>query len=356
MGEELQTILELCRDPMAVVEDRRLSYLNQAAKAAFGAVQPGDRAEKLLPGELLDWSGENTVFCARVGETDYTVRCAQLGERRVLSFGSEDGRRDDLLSDGLLSRLLSELFNLRIGTDRLMELEAPDRNTMLWRLTARRSLFAMDRQLGDLRLAKCLRDGTYPCQVKTVELVSYCEELIEIVRSVTEGSGVQLRLEAASPELLISADPELLERTLLNLISNAYAVTERGGVIRMSLSRTARGVRISVSDNGGGIRPEVLNSVFHRAAVPATPEDLSPARSAGLGLSIVFGAVKLSGGTVMIENRPGDGTSVHILLPLSGKTLDMEDAHKAPRPSAELVRMELVDFTPLEGFSDLFWD
>lgn len=356
MEEQLQTILELCRDPMVIVKKHRLSYLNQAAKAAFNSVKQGDWAFMLLPDELPEFEGEGRILCANVGLKDYSIRCLRIGELQLYSFCPEQERSNGLLSDGVLNGLLSELFNLRIGTDRLLEREAPDQDTMIWRLTARRSLFALERQLGNLRLAKCLQDGVYPCRMKTVELNSYCEELIEIIRSVTEGGGIQLRMEPAPSELSISVDPELLERMLLNLVSNAFAVTRRGGVIRLSLGRNARNGRITVSDNGGGIRPEVLDSVFHRASVPATLDDLNPARTAGLGLCIVRGAATLLDGTVMIENRPGEGTSVHISLPLNRTTLEFEAWSETPHPSAELVRTELVDFTPLEGFSDLFCD
>ena len=100
MGEELQKILELSRDPMVLAEDGRLSYLNSAARAAFYPAKTGDPAESLLPGELLERGAENAAFYGRVGAGDYSVRCARAGAGWLYAF-REETRENVLLSDGV---------------------------------------------------------------------------------------------------------------------------------------------------------------------------------------------------------------------------------------------------------------
>ena len=106
-------------------------------------------------------------------------------------------------------------------------------------------------------------------------------------------------------------DPALLEQSILNLCLNAAAATQEGDVISIRADRSeVGGVEISVVDTGSGMEPDVLDRAFDpyfttRGGTGGT----------GLGLAVVYGFVRQSGGTVNIVSAPAKGTTVTISFP-----------------------------------------
>lgn len=112
-------------------------------------------------------------------------------------------------------------------------------------------------------------------------------------------------------------DGDKMKQVMLNLVHNAVQHTEaKQGEISISLRHTALDqVELSVQDNGTGIAPEHLESVFDRFY----RSDSSRTRKyggAGLGLSITRSIVEAHGGTIEVESELGQGTLFRIKLPM----------------------------------------
>jgi signal transduction histidine kinase len=98
------------------------------------------------------------------------------------------------------------------------------------------------------------------------------------------------------------------ERVLINLFLNAMRAMPAGGAIRVHARRVENFNEIVVSDEGSGIRPDILEHLFH--------PHFSGNGSSGLGLHIVETVVHQNGGEVRAANRPdGKGAEFTILLP-----------------------------------------
>ena len=114
-------------------------------------------------------------------------------------------------------------------------------------------------------------------------------------------------------DVFVTAEPTDVAIALDNLLDNAIAYTEQGGVtIRVLASRDA--VDVEVSDTGPGIRPEHLPRIFERFY------RIDRARSresggTGLGLALVRHVVERGGGTVAVSSEVGRGTTFRIALP-----------------------------------------
>ncbi len=134
------------------------------------------------------------------------------------------------------------------------------------------------------------------------------------------GEDIAVRCELVEGAGHVVADPGQLEQMLINLAVNARDAMTRGGTltVRTSLEDgtgthnaldTAH-VCITMTDTGHGMAPEVLNRVFEPffTTKPA-------GRGTGLGLAVVFGIVKQSGGHITVESTPGVGTTFRLFLP-----------------------------------------
>jgi signal transduction histidine kinase len=113
----------------------------------------------------------------------------------------------------------------------------------------------------------------------------------------------------------LNADPVLVRRALSNLLSNALQHTPRGGTITISVTRSDdRHVEVQVKDTGSGIGPEHLPKIFDRF-YRADPARYRSPQGTGLGLAIVKSIMALHGGSVRIQSRPNEGTTVILRFP-----------------------------------------
>ena len=145
-------------------------------------------------------------------------------------------------------------------------------------------------------------------------------------------------------------DPDQLEVAVLNLCINARDAMPDGGVITLSTRNTliregthpdlAAGeyVVIAVRDTGSGIAPDVLARVFEPFF---TTKEVG--KGTGLGLPMVYGLARQSGGTVAIASTPGKGTEVEVYMPRSAEPVPVaEPLQGVPRPTHS-VRIVVVD-------------
>lgn len=139
------------------------------------------------------------------------------------------------------------------------------------------------------------------------------------------GEDVRLELNLHPAPLFVHADAGMLDQVLMNLAVNARDAMPNGGRLRIETAEQVieaeqarrhpeaspgRQVRISVSDTGGGIPPEILPHIFEPFFTTK-----APGKGTGLGLATVFGIVQQHRGWLEVESQPGQGTTFHIFLP-----------------------------------------
>lgn len=127
----------------------------------------------------------------------------------------------------------------------------------------------------------------------------------------------EIALEAEVPEGVptLQADPGKIQQVLDNLVSNAIKFSPRGSRVSVRVEPVEGGARIIVSDQGPGIGPERLATLFE----PFTrggPTPTGGERSTGLGLAIVRRIVHGHGGEIEVESTPGEGATFRVFLPL----------------------------------------
>ncbi|WP_202332262.1 sensor histidine kinase [Mesorhizobium sp. L-8-3] len=125
---------------------------------------------------------------------------------------------------------------------------------------------------------------------------------------------IALRLDAARAPNTFAGDENRIRQILFNLLSNAANYAPEGGTITLSCRMAGGSIEFAVHDDGPGMSPEVLDTVFRRFE---THSNGGRRRGAGLGLSIVKSFVELHGGTVAIDTGSGRGTTVICRFPLA---------------------------------------
>ncbi|PLR38638.1 hybrid sensor histidine kinase/response regulator [Chimaeribacter californicus] len=181
-----------------------------------------------------------------------------------------------------------------------------------------RSLKAAERgaQLTQRLLAFSRKQSLQPQAIDMVQLVENLHELLQHALP----AGLALRVEAAPALWPVWIDANQLENALLNLVMNARDAMEgRGGEILIRLAnqqvertggRVQAMVALEVEDSGCGMSEEVQAQVFEPFFTTK-----GVGQGSGLGLSMVYGFIRQSGGRVQIESRPGEGTRVRLQLP-----------------------------------------
>jgi signal transduction histidine kinase len=110
-------------------------------------------------------------------------------------------------------------------------------------------------------------------------------------------------------------DPDLITRAVTNLIDNAIKFSPADSTVTVSVHPDAQAMVIEVADEGHGISPEFLSSIFEKFyRVPRVTDVDVP--GTGLGLALVREVAELHGGRVSVESRLGAGSIFSLCLPL----------------------------------------
>jgi signal transduction histidine kinase len=148
-----------------------------------------------------------------------------------------------------------------------------------------------------------------PINSSMIELSSVLRGMADILEiAIGENCGLTLDLEDDLPPMVL--DPELLEQSVLNLCLNAAAAMPDGGVICVKACRQGDDIVVVVQDKGIGMNREEMDKAFEPYFTTRAHQG-----GAGLGLAVVYGFVRQSGGAANISSEPGKGTAVELRFP-----------------------------------------
>ena len=122
---------------------------------------------------------------------------------------------------------------------------------------------------------------------------------------------IQLEVELAENLPGVAADRGQLQQVFLNLLNNAFAAVENGGIISISTGlKNPETVAVAIRDNGCGMSEDTLEHIFEPFFSTKGPQ------GTGLGLPITYGIIKKLGGDIEVESKKGEGTTFTVLLPV----------------------------------------
>lgn len=157
--------------------------------------------------------------------------------------------------------------------------------------------------------------GKMPFAREPVSLNLIAEEVVDLVAPGAPRHRLHTELDPDLPEL--QGDREKLTQMLMNLVSNAIKFSPDGGGVTVGTRSGGDAVGLTVRDQGIGIPPESLESVFDRQVGVAGKPGRPDVGGTGLGLALCRQIAQLHGGVIWVESRPGAGSTFHVTLPLS---------------------------------------
>ncbi len=159
--------------------------------------------------------------------------------------------------------------------------------------------------------------GTFAMEPEDVDLVEICQSVLrELTPQINEKKQTVEEIFAKAPKKYV-ADPKLIRIVFQNFLSNSVKYTQAGGHIVAEIGVQENNLYIRVSDNGYGI-PKTQHAKIFEKLFRADNVRQKDTEGTGLGMYIVKAIVESSGGKIWFESEENQGTTFHVLMPLSG--------------------------------------
>ncbi|MGY6663046.1 MAG: stimulus-sensing domain-containing protein [Glycocaulis sp.] len=178
----------------------------------------------------------------------------------------------------------------------------------------------LDRLITDISNASRLDAELARDQVTPVDLVRLIRDIVRVYIDGERASPGQLELQTSLGEAFVAAREEPLGRVFTNLIDNALTFSPPDGKVRIFIKRKHGNAReryiVTVEDDGPGIPPEALETIFNRFYTQR-PAGAAFGTHSGLGLAIARQIISAHGGTIHAENRTGPASGARFVIELT---------------------------------------
>lgn len=300
---ELQTdelgMLDLLPRPTFCVRSGSIVRLNQAARRLF--LREGLSLQPLLESGGEDYgafSGGLLYLTLTIGAQRFGASVVRIGQEDVFTL-DQQFENEALRVLALAAReLRSPLASAMLAAQQL-ERQTPCAGQL------NRSLYQLLRIVGNMSDASGASPIFRPVEQSVTALF---QEIAEKAAVLSEATGIRIHYSGPEKACVCCLDRQLMERAVLNMISNAMKFTPRGGSIGLSLHRSGKQFRFSAADSGTGITEKEQATLFSRYLREPTIED--PRHGIGLGMLLIRNTAARHGGAVLVDHPDGCGTRV----------------------------------------------
>ena len=332
--EEFDAITENMSEGLLVIdqETRVLSH-NSAALQLLGCERPVEEGESVLAldreagfrrcveealagrrrEELLERDGE----CRRVFASPVEQDGVQNGAVLIVLDVTEKEQREALRREftANVSHELKTPLTSILGTAEILEngLVKPE-DIPHFAGNIHREAQRLIGLVNDIIKLSRLDEGGTAAQWETVDLHAMAEEVLRQLAPAAEKQQVTMTLEGGAGP--VRGVPQIVEEIVYNLCDNAIAYNKPGGSVRVTLSSTPEGERVTVADTGIGIPRELRERVFERFY---RVDKSHSSGGTGLGLSIVKHGAAYLGARVELDSEPGKGSTFTLTFPPCGE-------------------------------------
>ena len=339
------SLLQAIPEPALFARGGRVIAFNPAAGRLFDDLaQDASVPECLLcrpPAAALVLAGGQRWHMSASAWEDGTFYLFHVAQQEAISIPQ---------LDGVMRCLRQQSAQLLLATQ--MVSREPDSRDTADRLAGmNRTLCRMLRMTEQLDLLRSLEADTFSYLPVTLDLAGLCREVCLTADGLLAEANLRLEFDSPVSSLLVSGDSALLEKLLLELISNAARAADEDSTLTLTLTR--RDGRAMLTLSGSGSREDDRSLVQLLAGDPPADRIPLPGEGAGLGLALVQQVVILHGGTLLLERR--DGVRATVALPLcpSNAPLSVRTPRADYYGGFAPALVELSDLLPNSAFAHL---
>ena len=222
----------------------------------------------------------------------------------------------------------------------------------------KRNVVVLKKLINELLDFRKVEGGKQPIAVEPCDMGNFIAPYYELFALSAKRRGIDYSYNPPSGSIVVDIDMRLFEKVVLNLLSNAFKHTPKGGAIALSieLDRERDVVVFKVVDNGRGVDSKSLDLIFEQFY----QAENANAAGSGIGLSLCKGIVELHGGVLSVESALNEGFGATVELPHSHSECRVDDYSLTDKHSAlDYVISELQSTpapTPVEEGGDGGYD
>lgn len=245
-----------------------------------------------------------------------------ISERNIIKQAIElEKLKSDFLAN--VSHELRTPLNVIITTLQVLEIRleeafenAKKENEKIWKYTEimKQNTLRLLKLVNNFVCMAKIESGFYEMNKQHYNIVTLVEDISHSVITYVEANGIHFEFDTDIEEKIVDCDFDMMEKIILNLISNAVKFTEKGGTLRIYIHDLDQRVQIRVQDSGIGIPKEKQKIIFERFR-QADKTFTRKQEGCGIGLSLVKHFIKMHEGTIEVESEEEIGTTFIVELP-----------------------------------------
>jgi signal transduction histidine kinase len=297
VGAQSRSAVVRYYDELMEVNSEQARSLRAALKASTSGERDADVYEKMM---LLN--SELATLHRELTKKNLELERANQLKNQFLGMAAHD-LRNPIGAIRSFSMLL---------LDRELTISAEQQRALLERIEA--SSKFMLALIDDLLDLSAIESGQLQINAHELDIAQLVRRNVELNRLLAKEKQIAVALEIAANVPRVLADGLKVEQILNNLLSNAVKFSAPGTVVQVRIHPGDGGVWISVADEGPGIPPDEIATVF-KPFQRGTARGTAGERSTGLGLAIVKRLVDGHGGRLTCESEVGKGTTFSVWLP-----------------------------------------
>ncbi|AYE34354.1 sensor histidine kinase [Clostridium septicum] len=218
-----------------------------------------------------------------------------------------------------------------------------DKKAIEYMKIVKRNSLKMLKLINNLIDTTRLENNYYVLNKKNIDIVSMIEGTISCIDRYAKQKNIQLIFDTNEEECIIAADPEVIDRIVMNLISNAIKFSSEDKNVYIDLYISEKEVEIIVTDEGVGISKEDQKKIFDRF-YQISKKKSNENSGSGIGLDLVNYLVKTHDGKIDIVSEEGEGSSFIVKLPI---TIVKENNIITERGNSDKIQMLEIEFSDI---------
>lgn len=345
-------ILALSSEPALMARHFRVLYANAAATRILGSDCQDKPLKELIGPALCEAQAPSFIIDQAIKGQRYAVRVNHMEDCQII-FLHRCGSAPLLLNDALIYSMRNALMNFSVSMD-MLRTQAEDRGDagLLKSLhSITHCYYRMMRVLTNASLVLSFTNGSTPFTPEEMDMPAFLSHHLDTVNMLFPHIDFSLSPGEIHP---IIADKQLVELMVLNLISNCVIHARGCTRVRLSLTETRENLVFSVDDDGCGIAPEQLGTVFDRYCHGFDMGNMLS--GAGLGLTVARSVAQLHHGTLLLESRRDKGTTVRVSFSRHLTVGPLHSGHDTWESNMQGILSALADCLPDDCYTENYLD